>query len=114
MARGGMAKAGGQALQRSTVRNVLTLMSTCGMYNYSGEFAFRIGLPAKSGVSGALLVIVPGIMGLAIWSPPLDEYGNTVRGIRLCQELVKDLPLHAYERWPSIPWSDAQGSTSLE
>lgn len=107
LAHGGTAIDGGaQHLQRSTVRNVLTVMSTCGMYNYSGEFAFRIGLPAKSGVSGALLLIVPGVMGLAIWSPPLDEYGNTVRGVRLCQELVKRLPLHAYERWPSIPWAE--------
>lgn len=92
-------------LKRSTVRDVLTLMSTCGMYNYSGEFAFRIGLPAKSGVSGALMVVVPGLLGLAIWSPPLDEYGNTVRGVRFCQDLVKALPLHAYERWPSLPWA---------
>lgn len=105
LAHGGMALDGETCLlQRATVRNVLTLMSTCGMYNYSGEFAFRIGLPAKSGVSGALLVVVPGVMGLAIWSPPLDEYGNSVRGVRLCQELIKTLPLHDYERWPSLPF----------
>lgn len=105
LARGGMAEDGQTALlQRATVRNVLTLMSTCGMYNYSGEFAFRIGLPAKSGVSGALLVVVPGVMGIGIWSPPLDSYGNSVRGVRLCQELIKALPLHDYERWPSLPF----------
>lgn len=93
-----------QVLKTSTVRNVLTLMGTCGMYNYSGEFAFHIGFPAKSGVSGALMVVVPGVMGMAIWSPPLDAYGNSVRGVKVCQRLVEALPLHPYERWPSLDW----------
>ena len=82
--------------QRS-LRNCLTVMATCGMYNFSGEFAFRIGLPAKSGVSGALMVVVPGLMGLAMWSPPLDEFGNSVRGLAFCRELVERIPLHAYD-----------------
>lgn len=99
---------GGHSLQSQqplfsgrTIRNLLTVMATCGMYNYSGEFAFRIGLPAKSGVSGALMVVIPGLLGLAIWSPPLDENGNSVRGLAFCQELVEQLPVHVYDQWPA-------------
>ncbi|PIQ26601.1 glutaminase A [bacterium (Candidatus Blackallbacteria) CG17_big_fil_post_rev_8_21_14_2_50_48_46] len=90
-------------LQTRTLRNCLTVMATCGMYNFSGEFAFRIGLPAKSGVSGALMVVIPGVMGLAIWSPPLDSTGNTVRGVAFCRELVERIPLHVYERHEALP-----------
>lgn len=90
-----------QLISPRNLRHVLTVMAMCGMYDYSGEFAFRIGVPAKSGVSGALLIVVPGLMGLAIWSPPLDHYGNSVRGVSFCQELVKNLPLHVYEQWPA-------------
>ena len=56
----------------STARHCLSLMSSCGMYDYSGEFAFTIGLPAKSGVSGGLMLVVPGVMGVCVWAPRLD------------------------------------------
>ncbi|MCB0521092.1 MAG: glutaminase A [Saprospiraceae bacterium] len=80
-----------------TVRNCLSVMYTCGMYDYSGEFAFQIGLPAKSGVSGALMVVVPNLMGICIYSPRLDEYGNTCRGVEFCNKLVERFKLHIYD-----------------
>jgi glutaminase len=81
----------------ATVRNCLSLMSSCGMYDYSGEFAFTIGLPAKSGVSGALMVVIPRVMGIAIWSPPLDPLGNSVRGIEFCKRLVARYNFHTFD-----------------
>jgi glutaminase len=79
------------------VQNCLSLMSSCGMYDFSGEFAFSIGLPAKSGVSGALMVVIPRVMGVAIWSPRLDALGNSIRGIEFCRHLVKRYNFHAYD-----------------
>ncbi|WP_079110090.1 glutaminase A [Streptomyces roseifaciens] len=80
-----------------TVRHCLSLMSSCGMYDFSGEFAFTIGLPAKSGVSGALMLVVPQLMGIAIWSPRLDAQGNSVRGIEVCRRLVDCYNVHTYD-----------------
>lgn len=86
-----------QVLANSAVRDVLSLMHSCGMYNYSGQFAFRIGLPAKSGVSGCMMVVVPNVMGLCCWSPPLDTFGNSVRGVKFCEELVSLFNFHHYD-----------------
>lgn len=80
-----------------TVRYCLSIMSFAGMYDYSGEFGFLIGLPAKSGVAGGIILVVPNLMGVAIWSPKLDEYGNSVRGIDFCNELVKTFNFHVYD-----------------
>ena len=81
----------------SNVRNCLSVMYTCGMYDYSGEFSFQVGLPAKSGVSGSLMVVIPNLMGICIYSPRLDSYGNTCRGVEFCKKLVEKYKVHIYD-----------------
>lgn len=80
----------------STTKNCLSLMYSCGMYDFSGEYAFTVGLPAKSGVSGSLFIVVPGVCGIAIYSPRLDPLGNTVRGVEFSKRLVETFPFHTY------------------
>lgn len=79
------------------VRDVLSLMHSCGMYDYSGQFAFKVGLPAKSGVCGGMLVVIPNVMGIFTWSPPLDPLGNSCRGVQFCEELVHLFNFHRYD-----------------
>jgi glutaminase len=67
------------------------------MYDFSGEFAFRIGIPAKSGVSGAIMLVVPNVAGLAVWSPRLDELGNSVRGVDFCRQLASRFKFHTFD-----------------
>nr|XP_023025179.1 glutaminase liver isoform, mitochondrial [Leptinotarsa decemlineata] len=86
-----------KVLKPESTRDVLSLMHSCGMYDYSGQFAFKVGLPAKSGVSGAMLVVVPNIMGMCLYSPPLDALGNSCRGVQFCEELVKKFNFHRYD-----------------
>ena len=89
-----------QALDRRYVQDVLSLMHSCGMYDYSGEWVYRIGLPAKSGVGGGIVAVVPHKLSIGIFSPRLDAKGNSVRGIRVCQQLAQDLGLHLFNASP--------------
>jgi glutaminase len=104
LANGGVCPLTGErVLHRSTVRACLSLMYSCGMYDFSGEFAFTIGLPGKSGVSGALMVVVPNVLGLCCWSPRLDPLGNSVRGIAYCKELITRFNFHNYDDLGGAP-----------
>lgn len=79
-----------------TVKNCLSLMASCGMYDFSGEYAFTVGLPAKSGVSGALFITIPGVCGIAVWSPRLDALGNSVRGVEVSRRISKLFNFHTF------------------
>ncbi len=85
---------GERALAEEFVPDVLSVMSSCGMYDYSGEWVYRVGIPAKSGVSGGIIGVLPGQLGIAVFSPPLDAQGNSVRGVRVCERISEDLALH--------------------
>ncbi|HLP89369.1 MAG TPA: glutaminase A [Nostocaceae cyanobacterium] len=86
-----------QAVEPGYIKDILSVMYTCGMYNYAGEWAYKVGFPAKSGVSGGILAVVPNQLGIAVFSPLLDSRGNSVRGVKVCEELSQRLGLHLFE-----------------
>jgi glutaminase len=97
LANGGVnPRTGRRAIEREHVRDVLTLMFTCGMYDTSGSWAYTVGLPAKSGVGGGILAVVPGRFGLAVYSPRLDDHGHSVRGVALMQAWSREWGLQAF------------------
>lgn len=96
---------GQRVLREDTVRNVLSVMASCGMYDAAGDWLYTVGLPAKSGVAGGIIAVLPGQVGVAVYSPPLDPHGNSVRGVSVCEELSETLHLHVMSptRRPAPP-----------
>lgn len=84
------------------VRCVLPVMLASGMYDYSGQWAYEVGMPAKSGVGGGVFMVVPNICGISVWSPRLNEEGNSWRGVEVASELVKHLQVHGFEVFAGV------------
>lgn len=93
---------GKRVFEAQYVRDVLSVMNSCGMYDYAGEWAYEVGMPAKSGVSGCIIAVIPGQIGIGVFAPPIDSHGNSVRGIRVCQEISKEFELHAFNNRTNV------------
>src|SRR5438552_4918493 len=103
LANGGVCPLTGEvAVEARCVPQVLSVMATCGMYDYAGEWIYRVGMPSKSGVGGGIIGVLPGQMAIAVFSPPLDARGNSVRGIRVFNDLSHDLQLHLFASGRSL------------
>ena len=87
-------RTGERVFEAEIVERVLSVMTTCGMYDAAGEWVADVGLPAKSGVGGGVLAVLPGQMGIALYSPRLDDHGNSVRGVAACRQISRELELH--------------------
>ncbi|MCC2032095.1 glutaminase A [Microbacterium allomyrinae] len=93
---------GHRVVAETVARDVLSIMASCGMYDFSGEWLLRVGLPAKSGVSGGLLAVAPSQFGVAAFSPRLDAHGNSVRGIAAVETLSERFGMHLLEPHESV------------
>ncbi len=85
---------GERAVAADCTGPILSVMATSGVYDFTGEWVYRVGLPAKSGVGGGIVAVLPGQLGVGVFSPALDERGNSVRGVRACEAISRDLGLH--------------------
>ncbi|MEM9564936.1 MAG: glutaminase A [Actinomycetota bacterium] len=93
---------GERIVDATIARDLMTVALTCGMYDYAGEWAYTVGIPAKSGVGGGILGILPGAGGIATFSPRLDGHGHSVRGVKVFEELSREFDLHLFD--PDRPW----------
>ena len=93
---------GERVIDAAHCQGVLAVLATAGLYERSGEWLYEVGLPAKSGVSGGMVAIAPGKGGLATFSPPLDEAGNSVRGQRVTKHLSEALGLNLFASAPEL------------
>ncbi|MGB0056719.1 MAG: glutaminase, partial [Methyloceanibacter sp.] len=84
------------------VRDMLSVMNSCGMYNYAGQWSYEVGMPANGGVSDCIMAVIPGQVGIGVYSPPLDAQGNSVRGIRVCQDISNEFELHAFNNRTNV------------
>ncbi|MEV1290850.1 glutaminase A [Pseudonocardia sp. NPDC049635] len=84
------------ALPRTYTRDVLSVMSMCGMYDAAGQWHYDVGIPAKSSVSGAILAVIPDAIGVGVHSPGLDRHGNSARGVAVCRALSDRFGLHVF------------------
>ncbi len=87
---------GERAMPAEFVRDVLSVMLTCGMYDGAGQWLHDVGIPAKSGVSGGIVAAIPERIGIAVYSPGLDAHGNSVRGVNICRDLSTHFGLHVF------------------
>lgn len=94
LAAGGRTPDGDQVLDPVINRQVLSVMTTCGMYNSAGDWLTSVGIPAKSGVAGGIMGLLPGQIGIAAFSPRLDTHGNSTRGVRMFERMNQDMGLH--------------------
>src|SRR5271169_3000369 len=99
LANNGVNPVTGEAVMKPyTVSRTLSIMTSSGMYDYAGEWVYRVGMPAKSGVGGGIVAALPAQLGLGTFSPPLDAHGNSVRGLKICEELSTHFGLHRLKR----------------
>ncbi len=95
LARGGVnPQTGRRVTDAAVVKRTLAVMVTCGMYDAAGDWVSAVGMPAKSGVGGGIVAVLPGQLGIGVYSPLLDGKGNSVRGVRVCRSLSEQLGLH--------------------
>jgi glutaminase len=87
---------GVRAMPAEHVERVLSVMATCGMYDYAGSWLYEVGMPAKSGVGGGIVAVLPGRFGIGVFSPRLDEKGNSARGIEACKRISRDFGLNIF------------------